>query len=78
MLLFSVDTFAGYRRGPGVLVVILLGPLFIPAIALSGGPHNFEADARVLVAQPLLLLMLVAAGSSVWVIVRRLRGALGL
>ena len=77
VMLFSVETFAGYWRDPGVLVVILLGPLFIPAIALSGGPHNFGADARLLVALPLLLLMLLAAGSSVWMMVRRLGQVLG-
>ena len=77
VVLFLVDTRLGYWRTPeavGELVLMaLVFPLVIPALVVSGGPHNGGGGVLLLVALPVLLLTLVAAGSGVWLAVNRVR-----
>lgn len=77
VVLFFVDARPGYWRTPeavGELVLMaLLAPLFIPALVVSGGPHNGGGGVLLVAALPVLLLTLVAAGSGVWLAASRFR-----
>jgi hypothetical protein len=67
---FFVDTRPGYWRESGVLaelvLTILIYPLAIPALVLCGGLHNCGGSPLTVLAVPVLLLTLVAAGSGCW------------
>jgi hypothetical protein len=77
VVLFFVDTRPGYWRtahAVGELALMaLLFPLFIPALVVSGGPHNGGGGVLLLAAVPVFLLTLVAAGSGVWLAIGRFR-----
>jgi hypothetical protein len=70
VVLFFVDTRPGYWREPGALpelaVTILIYPLAIPALVMCGGLHNCGGSPRTVLAVPVLILTLVAAGSGIW------------
>lgn len=67
---FFVDTRPGYWRESGVLaelvLTILIYPRVIPALVLCGGLHNCVGSPLTVLAVPVLLLTLVAAGSGCW------------
>jgi len=77
IVLFFVDTRPGYWQTTGAVgelaLMALLYPLAIPALFVSGGPHNGGGGVLLVVAAPVLLLTLVAAGSGVWLAVSRFR-----
>jgi hypothetical protein len=82
VVLFFVDTRPGYWREPGALaelaLTILLYPLAIPALITCGGLHNCGGSPLTVLAVPVLLLTLVAAGSGIWLtfdLLRRKRRA---
>lgn len=59
MASFMIDTRAGYWREAGAVgelaLLIVLYPMFIPALLVSGGPHNFGGGPSILLAVPVLL-----------------------
>lgn len=59
MASFMIDTRAGYWREAGAVgelaLLIVLYPMFIPALRVSGGPHNFGGGPSILLAVPVLL-----------------------
>lgn len=67
---FFVDTRPGYWRESGVLaelaLTILIYPLAIPGLVLCGSLHNCGGSLLTVLAVPVLLLTLVAAGSGCW------------
>jgi hypothetical protein len=77
MASFLIDTRSGYWRDAGAVgelaLMMVLYPLFIPALVVSGGPHNFGGGPLVFLTVPVLLLTVVAAGSGVWLAVKRFR-----
>lgn len=70
VVLFFVETRPGYWREPGALgelaLTILLYPLAISALVMCGGLHNCGGSPLTVLAVPVLLLTLVAAGSGMW------------
>lgn len=72
-----VETRPGYWREPGALaelaLTILLYPLAIPALVMCGGLHNCGGSPLTVVAVPVLVLTLVAAGSGMWLTFELLR-----
>ena len=77
VVLFVVETRPGYWREVGTVaelaVVILLYPLAIPALLMCGSLHNCGGSSLAVLAVPLLLVTLVAAGSGIWVAFDHLR-----
>jgi len=77
VVLFFVDTRPGYWREPGALaelaLTILIYPLAIPALVMCGGLHNCGGSPLTVLAVPVLLLTLVAAGSGIWLALDLLR-----
>lgn len=77
VVLFFVETRPGYWREPGALaelaLTILLYPLAIPALVMCGGLHNCGGSPLTVLAVPVLLLTLVAAGSGIWLTFHLLR-----
>jgi hypothetical protein len=75
VVLFLVDTRSGYWRTLGavgeLVLMAVVFPLVIPALVVSGGPHNGGGSVLLLAALPVLLLTLVAAGSGVWLALNR-------
>ena len=67
---FFVNTRPGYWRESGVLaelaLTVLIYPLAIPALVLCGGLHNCGGSPLTVLAVPMLLLTLIAAGSGCW------------
>src|SRR5262249_52462514 len=67
---FFVNTRPGYWREAGGLAALaltmLIYPLAIPALVLWGGLHNCSGSPLTILAVPMLLLTLVAAGSGCW------------
>jgi hypothetical protein len=74
---FFVNTRPGYWRESGVLaelvLTMLLYPLAIPALILCGGLHNCGGSPLTVLAVPMLLVTLVAAGSGCWLGLRFFR-----
>jgi hypothetical protein len=75
---FLMGTRPGYWRDavPVFAVLIVLYPLAIPALVACGGLHNCGGSPLTVLALPILLVTLFAAGSAIWVafsFLRRLR-----
>jgi len=77
IVLFFVDTRPGYWREPGALaelaLTILIYPLALPALVMCGGLHNCGGSPLTVLAVPILLLTLFAAGSGIWLALDLLR-----
>jgi hypothetical protein len=84
LALFFLDTRVDYWRTPDalgdLLATVLVFPLFIPALVVSGGPHLAGGGVLRVAASAVFLITLLAAGSGVWLAIcrmRRLRRAAG-